>query len=348
MPHHGVISETSDGRTPEPSLSTARPPCSCRWYPSQTSLSGMSAFTSVPERSAARRDPTAPRTAPPATPRTGSRTAPRTGSRTAPRTGSRTAPGTESRTAPRTGSRTGPGVAQRSGPRAAQRIAGWLAVAVAVTVLAALLLSCSLILNLVTTAAASAQAQPAGPGAPAAAVTRAQAPAPTPVQAPATPSAPAATTTALPAAAPAGTSAWRWPMDPVPAVVRRFEPPAQRWLPGHRGVDLACATGAAIRAAGPGVVRYAGQLAGRGVVSVDHLGGLRTTYEPVTPSVQSGQRVAAGDLLGVLEAGHDGCPSTACLHWGLRIADTYLDPLALLRPARVRLLPLHGAPAQRG
>jgi murein DD-endopeptidase MepM/ murein hydrolase activator NlpD len=77
------------------------------------------------------------------------------------------------------------------------------------------------------------------------------------------------------------------------------------------------------------------------VVSVDHAGGLRTTYEPVQPVVAAGQVIARGSPLGDVVAGHDGCPAEACLHWGLRRGAAYLDPLALLRPPRVRLLPWH-------
>src|SRR6266511_584083 len=141
-------------------------------------------------------------------------------------------------------------------------------------------------------------------------------------------------------------TSYRWPLDGRPAVVRPFAPPAQRWLPGHRGVDLAAAGGAVVRATGPGVVRFSGRVAGRGVVSVDHAGGLRTTYEPVLPTVRAGQRVGAGDQLGALDTGHPGCPVTVCLHWGLRIGETYLDPLSLLGRGRVRLLPLEGSAVQ--
>ena len=80
-------------------------------------------------------------------------------------------------------------------------------------------------------------------------------------------------------------------------------------------------------AAGDGVVVFAGMVAGRPVVSIDHAGGLRTTYEPVDPSVGAGQRVARGSPIGTLLAGHAGCPVEACLHWGLRRGETYLDPL---------------------
>jgi murein DD-endopeptidase MepM/ murein hydrolase activator NlpD len=138
---------------------------------------------------------------------------------------------------------------------------------------------------------------------------------------------------------PASGSAYVWPVD-APHVVRRFDPPPRPWLTGHRGVDLAASPGSVVRAAGAGTVAYAGVVAGRGVVSVAHPGGLRTTYEPVTPSVRAGDPVTAGAQLGLLDAGHPGCLATACLHWGLRRGDDYLDPLALLGVGRVRLLPL--------
>ena len=80
------------------------------------------------------------------------------------------------------------------------------------------------------------------------------------------------------------------------------------------------------------------------MVSVEHPGGLRTTYEPVQPLVGAGQPVTRGGRLGLLLAGHPGCAAAACLHWGLRrgsgTAEIYLDPLLLLDPPRIRLLPL--------
>jgi murein DD-endopeptidase MepM/ murein hydrolase activator NlpD len=94
-----------------------------------------------------------------------------------------------------------------------------------------------------------------------------------------------------------------------------------------------------VLSAGAGVVVYAGPLADRGVVSVDHAGGLRTTYEPLVAAVRPGQLVSRGEPLGTLAAGHAGCPAPACLHWGLRRDRAYLDPLLLVRPAHVRLLP---------
>ncbi|MBB2942221.1 murein DD-endopeptidase MepM/ murein hydrolase activator NlpD [Actinoplanes lutulentus] len=140
---------------------------------------------------------------------------------------------------------------------------------------------------------------------------------------------------------PVAPSVYRWPVV-SPRVVRHFDPPPQPWLAGHRGADLAVRPGAVVSSAGAGMVLFAGTIAGRGVVSVAHAGGLRTTYEPVTAVVGIGDQVVAGDPLGTIEIGHPGCPEPVCLHWGLRRGDAYLDPLALLGLGRVRLLPLEG------
>ncbi|MGB8650031.1 MAG: M23 family metallopeptidase [Mycobacteriales bacterium] len=137
---------------------------------------------------------------------------------------------------------------------------------------------------------------------------------------------------------------FRWPLAGAPVVDRGFAPPATPWGAGHRGVDLRALTGQPVLAAGPGQVSYAGELAGRGVVTVTHAHGLRTTYEPVRPSVRVGQSVPAGAVLGRLATGHASCRAgTTCLHWGLLRGDTYLDPLSLLSPLQVRLLPLGDA-----
>lgn len=139
-----------------------------------------------------------------------------------------------------------------------------------------------------------------------------------------------------------------WPLSGSPTVVRAFEPPALPYGPGHRGVDLAAVPAAPVLAAGAGTVVFAGTVAGRGVVSVDHPGGLRTTYEPVSPTVSAGDHVARGEQIGTVLPGHAGCTATACLHWGVlhgpRHDRDYLDPLRLLAMARVRLLPVDGSP----
>jgi len=145
-------------------------------------------------------------------------------------------------------------------------------------------------------------------------------------------------------AVPAGR--WSWPLAPEPRVVRGFDPPAQRWLPGHRGVDLAAAPGSAVLSPVDGEVVWARRVVDRGVVVVLGPGGRRATLEPVDASVAVGDRVARGQRLGTLAAGH--CPG-GCLHWGVREGAgpraAYLDPLTLLGPAAPPvLLPLPRGP----
>ena len=136
---------------------------------------------------------------------------------------------------------------------------------------------------------------------------------------------------------------WQWPLPAPHRVVRGFEPPAHDWLPGHRGVDLAGATGEPVVSAGPGSISFAGHIGGLGVVVVRHAGGLETTYEPVRAAVHVGQRVDGGTLLGQMVRPGSHCAPAPCLHWGLRRGPDYLDPLSLVGAGRVRLLPMLSA-----
>jgi murein DD-endopeptidase MepM/ murein hydrolase activator NlpD len=130
-----------------------------------------------------------------------------------------------------------------------------------------------------------------------------------------------------------------WPLTPEPEVVQNFDPPEDPWGSGHRGVDLLGSPGRPVRSALAGTVSWAGVLAGRGVVAVDH-GSTRTTYEPVDATVTVGDHVAAGDRIGRLSAVGSHCLPRTCLHWGWIEGETYLDPLRLVGTGPVRLLPL--------
>ena len=130
------------------------------------------------------------------------------------------------------------------------------------------------------------------------------------------------------------TSAWVAPLAPPMTVERPFSAPTAPWAAGHRGVDLTAPQGTAVRSAGSGRVVFAGRLAGRFVISIEHstpvplLGtGWRTTYEGVRPAVVIGDGVVAGQVIGVLDSRGGHC---ACLHWGLRRGSTYADPMLLL------------------
>lgn len=112
-------------------------------------------------------------------------------------------------------------------------------------------------------------------------------------------------------------------------------------MPGHRGVDLALRIGSPVLAADAGTVAFVGNVAGTPVISIDHLDGIRTTYQPVHARVRQGDAVKTGEVIGTLARPtgpqahmQDG------LHWGALVAkDTYINPLSLLSTPTIRLKP---------
>ncbi len=119
------------------------------------------------------------------------------------------------------------------------------------------------------------------------------------------------------------------PAAPTRAV-RLYDPPAEPWAAGHRGIDLAARRGQAVLAPGPGVVAFAGRVASRGVVTIDHGGGWVSSLEPVGSRPRAGTVVATGDPVGIVGEGNGHCTRAPCLHWGVRVAGAYVDPLDVL------------------
>ncbi|HEY9369044.1 M23 family metallopeptidase [Streptomyces sp.] len=139
-------------------------------------------------------------------------------------------------------------------------------------------------------------------------------------------------------------AAFIWPLGPPrPEVVRPWAPPPSPYAPGHRGVDLAAPPGAPVRASAAGSVTFAGEVAGRGTLTITlpSTGDppLRTTYTPVDPTVERGTKVAAGEVVARVSAAPAHCPES-CLHWGLLRGDVYLNPLPLIHRPPSRLLPV--------
>ncbi|NHW49400.1 M23 family metallopeptidase [Paenarthrobacter sp. MSM-2-10-13] len=134
---------------------------------------------------------------------------------------------------------------------------------------------------------------------------------------------------------------WSWPLSPKPAVLRTFDPPDKPWLSGHRGVDLGPPPdGGPVTAPSDGVVTFAGVVVDRPVVTIDHGDGLKSSFEPVTSELKAGDTVRKGQVMGTVEPGH--CNSTACLHWGVRRGEDYVNPLGFVEDMRPSvLLPLH-------
>jgi Peptidase family M23/Putative serine esterase (DUF676) len=141
-----------------------------------------------------------------------------------------------------------------------------------------------------------------------------------------------------------------WSLPVAGSVGREFEAPTSRYGAGHLGVDFVVPVGAPVRAAGDGVVTFAGSVAGALHVVVAHPGDLRTSYSYLaTVSVRRGDSVARGDLLGTTGGPSGGHPPG--FHLGLRHGDEYLDPMLLFRPTDlsrvVHLAPVGEAAAPR-
>lgn len=138
------------------------------------------------------------------------------------------------------------------------------------------------------------------------------------------------------AAAPAP-SGFHPPVRPL-HLVRPFDPPTPRWSAGHRGVDLAAVPGQEVYAPADGVVSFAGTVVDRVVISITHVNGLISSFEPVAEPLVKGTLVAAGEVIAAVGTSNH---CTECVHWGVRHLGEYVDPMLLLgeRP-RVILLPL--------
>ena len=95
---------------------------------------------------------------------------------------------------------------------------------------------------------------------------------------------------------------WQWPVEPA-LVIEAYRAPAHRYGPGHRGIDIAAPQGSRIAAPAAGVVAFAGDVAGRPLVTIDHGAGLVTTLEPVAPTVPVGARLRPGGTVGTSAAG---------------------------------------------
>ena len=145
----------------------------------------------------------------------------------------------------------------------------------------------------------------------------------------------------LDAAAPTS-GTWAWPV--VGPVIRPFDPPDTPFGAGHRGIDIATEVGTVVIAPEPGVVAFAGQIGGDVFVTLDHGGGLTSTYSWVSSSlVRKGDSVPRRAAIALSGRGHPDS-TTAHLHFGVRRDGVYLDPLSFLVPPNVsdfiRLAPL--------
>jgi murein DD-endopeptidase MepM/ murein hydrolase activator NlpD len=128
---------------------------------------------------------------------------------------------------------------------------------------------------------------------------------------------------ALPSAA-----RWTWPVAAPHPVVRGYLAPPTPYGAGHRGIDIRAPDGAPLLAPDDGIVHFAGFVVDRPVLSIQHGGGVLSSFEPVSTTLHAGDVVHRGQVIGTVLAGH--CTSGTCLHLGARVDGQYVNPLLFL------------------
>lgn len=121
---------------------------------------------------------------------------------------------------------------------------------------------------------------------------------------------------------------WSWPLASPFHVAEPYAQPAHDYAPGHRGIDIAPLGASTVLAPDAGIVAFRGTVVDRGVLTIDHGGGLVSTLEPVTSSLSTGDRVERGGKVGELAVGGHATPGT--VHLGARLNGTYINPMLLL------------------
>ncbi len=110
---------------------------------------------------------------------------------------------------------------------------------------------------------------------------------------------------------------------------RPFVAPPHEYGPGHRGIDLTVLGENIVRAPADGVVAFSGQVAGRGILTIDHGAGFVSTLEPVDSVLAAGTPITAGAEVGSVSTG--GHTAAGAVHFGVRLDGSYINPLRASR-----------------
>ena len=114
-----------------------------------------------------------------------------------------------------------------------------------------------------------------------------------------------------------------------------WEPSAGNCAHFHNGIDIAAPMGTPIRAAGDGIVVFAGPnpydpFPKAWIVIVAHSTSFQTWYAHLETNipVRAGQQVGAGQVVGYV--GMTGRTSGPHLHWGVVLNDSFANPRLFL------------------
>lgn len=125
----------------------------------------------------------------------------------------------------------------------------------------------------------------------------------------------------------------------------RKHPISGNWR-AHKGVDFAAVTGTPIRAAGEGVIDFAGVKGGYGnIVIIKHWGNYSTAYAHMSrfaSGMRKGMKVSQGELIGYV--GSTGASTGPHLHYEFRVNNEARDPMKIDMPTAQ---PLAGSQLQQ-
>jgi murein DD-endopeptidase MepM/ murein hydrolase activator NlpD len=125
----------------------------------------------------------------------------------------------------------------------------------------------------------------------------------------------------------------------------RVHPLSGKWKQ-HKGVDFAAATGTPIRAAGEGVIEFAGAQGGYGnLVIIKHWSNYTTAYAHMSrfaANIRKGTKISQGEVIGYV--GSTGWSTGPHLHYEFRVNNQPRDPMTVDIP---NAQPLAGAELQR-
>ena len=133
---------------------------------------------------------------------------------------------------------------------------------------------------------------------------------------------------------------WGWPLPADAAVLLGF---GSAYGSGsqtrtHTGCDLAGQAGESVRAPSAATVTFVGEVPSGSdrrllTVTLEAPDGAKLTLMPLkNASVSTGDRVSAGECIGMLAGDGDASSDPTHLHVGLRHGSLYVDPLSMLTP----------------
>lgn len=114
-------------------------------------------------------------------------------------------------------------------------------------------------------------------------------------------------------------------------VIDPFRPPAHIGAPGNRGLEYGRSDNQVVAAAASGYVSFAGQVAGRKAITIQHDDGVRTTYTGLLDMwVIEGMMVNQHSAIALASTG---------FHFGARVHDHYIDPQVLIDASETKMQP---------